>query len=119
MSEFKMKPLSELLENHGLGMRGQIQRYVDNAVLRYSDKYIPKDSGTLIRSGTIHTVIGSGNVHYETPYAREVYYSNAGRGENGTAYGGLRGKLWFERMKADCKDKILRGAQALADKGGN
>ncbi len=119
MSEFKMKPLSELLENHGLGMHGQIQRYVDSSVLRYSAKYIPKDTGTLIKSGTIHTVIGSGRVHYETPYAREVYYSNAGRGKNGTANGGLRGKLGFERMKADCKDKILKGAQALADKGGN
>ncbi len=119
MSEFRIKPLRELLDERGLTAHGQVQKYVDSSVLRYSAKYIPKDTGTLIRSGTIHTVIGSGNVRYSTPYAREVYFTNSGRGRNGTQNGGLRGKLWFERMKADCKDKILRGAQALADRGGD
>ena len=31
----------------------------------------------------------------------------------------MRGKKWFERMKADHKDDILRAAQALADRRGN
>ncbi len=31
--------------------------------------------------------------------------------------GGLRGKKWFERMKADHKDDILRGAQAIMNRG--
>ena len=117
MAEFNMKPLSQLLSERGLSPHGEVQKYVDSSVLRYSAKYIPKDTGTLIRSGTQHTVIGSGRVRYVTPYAKPVYYSNAGYGRNGTQRGGLRGKLWFERMKADCKDKILKGAQALANSG--
>lgn len=94
------------------------QRYIDSTVLRLSDPYIPKDSGTLIKSGIIHTVIGSGEVRYRTPYADYVYYHNAGRGRNGmnSAGGGLRGRLWFERMKADKKEQILRGAQAMAER---
>ena len=32
--------------------------------------------------------------------------------------GGLRGKKWFDRMKADHKDDILQAAQALVDRGG-
>ena len=31
----------------------------------------------------------------------------------------MRGKKWFERMKADHKDDILRAAQALADRRGS
>lgn len=121
MTEFNIKSVPELLDARGLGltMHNQVQKYVDSSVLRLSAKYIPKDTGTLIRSGTAHTVIGSGHVRYVTPYAKEVYYTNAGYGRNGTQNGGLRGKLWFERMKADCKDKILKGAQALADRGGD
>ena len=94
------------------------QRYIDSTVLRLSDPYIPKDTGMLIRSGTLHTVIGSGKVRYRTPYARNVYYNNAGRGRNGmnSSTGGLRGRLWFERMKADKKEQILRGAQSAAER---
>ena len=43
---------------------------------------------------------------YIAPYARQIYYTNAGRGQEGTQNGGLRGKYWFERMKADHKDEI-------------
>lgn len=109
-----MNDTETLLDDHGLGRGRQIQKYIDNAVLRLSDPYIPKDTGTLARSGTIHTVIGSGNVEYATPYCRPVYYENSGHGRDGTAFGGLRGKLWFERMKTDKKDEILRGAKAYA-----
>lgn len=31
----------------------------------------------------------------------------------------MRGKKWFERMKADHKNDILKAAQALVNKGGN
>lgn len=94
------------------------QKFIDSEVLRLSDPYIPKDTGMLIRSGTLHTRIGSGKVRYVTPYAANVYYNNRGRGRNGmnSAGGGKRGRLWFERMKADKKDQILRGAQKIAER---
>ncbi len=86
------------------------QQYVDSEVLRLSDPYVPMLTGTLKKSGTLGTVIGSGVVEYTAPYAKEQYYNNAGRGKEGlnAANGnkGLRGREWFERMKADHLDEI-------------
>lgn len=93
------------------------QQYVDREVLNFSDKYVPMDTGRLKNSGISGTVIGSGVVEYTAPYARLQYYTNAGRGRQGLTkqskhnYKCLRGKLWFERMKADHKDEILNGLQ--------
>ncbi len=86
------------------------QKYIDSEVLRLSEPYVPFRNGKLIESGTLGTVIGSGVVEYTAPYAKEQYYNNAGRGEEGlnAANGnkGLRGREWFERMKADHLDEI-------------
>ena len=91
----------------------QKQKYIDSEVLRHSDSYVPFRHGDLKKSGISGTVIGSGTVKYTAPYARQQYYTNAGHGEEGVnaldGAKGLRGKLWFERMKADHKDDILRG----------
>ena len=111
---FRTKAVRELIRSHGLDEGGAVQCYIDSSVLRYCDPYVPKDTGMLIRSGTIHTVIGSGCVKYKTPYARQNYYCNAGRGRNGLQHGGLRGRLWFERMKADHTADIVKEATAVA-----
>ena len=83
-----------------------VQKMVDSEVLRQSDPYVPMRTGMLKKSGILGTVIGEGVVKYIAPYARQNYYTNAGRGQEGTQNGGLRGKYWFERMKADHKDEI-------------
>lgn len=73
---------------------------------------IPKDSNALIESGNINTKVGSGELTYRTPYARRWYYRPAhfqGAPE--------RGNYWFERMKAQHKDKILNGAKQIANGG--
>lgn len=78
--------------------------------------------------------IGSGKIQYLAPYARYQYYgklmvssvtgsSYARHGEKkvltdidlvySTFKEPLAGKLWFERMKADKKQQILRGAAAI------
>ena len=83
-----------------------VQKMVDSEVLRQSDPYVPMRTGMLKKSGILGTVIGEGIVKYIAPYARQNYYTNAGRGQEGTQNGGQRGKYWFERMKADHKDEI-------------
>lgn len=88
------------------------QKYVDSEVLRRSQPYIPKDTGALIQSGDISTVIGNGVVTYTTPYANRQYYSKTTR-----AYDPRRGGQWFERMKADHKGTILDGAIKIAGSG--
>ena len=106
------------------------QKYVDSSVLRYNAKYIPFRTGFLNQSGTLGTVIGSGLVVYNAPYARYMYYGKVMRDAQGRAMFGMapkhvtnepiqyhgapqRGAFWFERMKAAHKDSILRGASKL------
>ena len=81
------------------------QKIVDSEVLRYCAPLIPFRTGTLTRSGTTGTVIGSGNVQYATPYARFQYYRTA------RSYDSRRGAKWFERMKTAHKSDIQRAAE--------
>lgn len=99
----------DIVAAHGLGDRGEVQQFIDSEVLRYSDPYAPKVTGNLIESGIRGTVIGSGEVVYNAPYAAKQYYETA----NSRSYDPMRGAHWFERMKADHKDDILSGAQKV------
>lgn len=83
------------------------QKVVDSEVLRYCAPLIPFRTGALTRSGTIGTVIGSGNVQYTTPYARFQYYQTA----QSRSYDRCRGAKWFERMKTAHKADIWRAAE--------
>ncbi|MBQ6169789.1 MAG: capsid protein [Ruminococcus sp.] len=91
------------------------QKYIDSETLRYSDPYVPFRTGMMKKSGISGTVIGSGVIEYTAPYAKKQYYTNAGRGKEGLnavkGTKGLRGAFFFERMKADHKDDILKGVK--------
>lgn len=115
----RLKPTSEILARRGLDKKGKVQKIVDSEVLRYSDPYVPMLSSTLKKSGVLSTDLGSGEVQYNTPYARYQYYGKVmvGRApkkviDKNLQYGDApkRGALWFERMKAAHKDNILRAA---------
>lgn len=83
------------------------QKLIDSEVLRLSAPLIPMRTGTLIRSGQLGTVIGSGEVRYTAPYSRKQYHTKQSRG-----YDPRRGGLWFDRMKAANKahfKKIING----------
>ena len=108
----------------------KVQAAVDQAVLKHSTPYIPLDTGKLFQSGVQGTKVGSGEVVWQGPYARYLYYgilyvspttgsSWAKEGEKKIPTNqelkyhgdGKRGKLWFERMKADHKQDILNEAR--------
>lgn len=112
----------------------QAQRYIDQSCIRHMDKYTPMLTGTLIRSATFGTKIGSGRIEYASPYARYQYYGKlmvssvtgspyARSGEKkvltstdliyNTASHPLAGPFWFERMKSDKKAEIERGAAKI------
>lgn len=85
--------------------RGRVQQVIDSEVLRLNDPYVPKDTGELIRSGIANTQIGSGEVIYQTPYARRQYYIPMN-------HDGKRCAYWFEQMKNEGgKEKILNAAR--------
>lgn len=115
--QVQMRPVEELLKKRGIERGGDVQKYIDSKVVSLCDKYVPMLTGLLKKA--VGTVFGSGYVRYNTPYAKRQYYNNSGhsrgaRAKEGMAYGGLRGRLWFERMKAVHKDEILQGAAKLA-----
>ena len=70
------------------------------------DKLTPMRTGMMIKSATLGTVIGSGEINYLAPYARRQYYNNAG---GSPAHPQARG-MWFENMKASYRDSILKAA---------
>lgn len=136
--ELKIRNREEILRNHGLQKGGPVQKFIDSECMRYMSDYMPRrQAGELEHMMTMATVIGSGQIDTPGPYA---HYLNEGilyvSPTTGSAwakkneikiptdteltYAGapMRGKKWFERMKADHKDDILSGAQALVDKGG-
>lgn len=108
------------------------QKFVDSECIRLMIPYTPMLNGQLMQSAARGTVIGSGVIKYNSPYARYQYYGKlmvssitgsayAGKGESKILtdkdlhYNNSKhpraGKLWFERMKADRKEQILRGAE--------
>lgn len=102
-----------------------VQVYIDNEVLRLSSPYLPKQSGLLEKLGILGTEVGSGEVVYNGPYARYLYYAKLmiGRAPKQLTDTDLnfhgapkRGGFWFERMKADKKEQILKGAAKVSQK---
>lgn len=117
---FDLDPTGKILERHGMNEGGIVQKVVDSEVLRYNDPYMPFLTGTLRKSGNLATKLGSGEVQYNTPYARYLYYGKLMVGRMPKKLtninlkfhgGGLCGAKHFERMKIDHKADILRAAQ--------
>ena len=96
--------------------------------------YTPMLSGVLIKSATLGSTIGNGEITQIAPYARYQYYGKlmvssitgsawATKGESkvltdkNLTYSKINpnaGSFWFERMKSDHKKAILNGARKLS-----
>lgn len=113
----------------------KVQKFVDSECIRLMTPYTPMRNGILMKAAVHGTKIGSGRIYYHSPYARYQYYGKlmvssvtgspfARRGESkvltntdlkyNTFRHPLAQRLWFEAMKADKKEQILRGAAAIA-----
>ena len=77
------------------------QAFVNQECIRRMAPETPRRSGVLIKSATLGTKIGSGEIHQIAPYARRQYYEHKEKSH------------WFERMKNRHKDSILKGAQKI------
>ena len=115
-----------------------VQKFVDSECIRLMVSYTPMRNGILMKTAVLGTKIGSGHIYYNSPYARYQYYGKlmvssvtgsayAGSGESkvltntNLIYSNARHpqaqRMWFEAMKADKKEQILRGAAAVARRG--
>ncbi len=100
-----INPVQQMMQDRGLGLYGKAQTELDKAVLSYSAPYVPYLTGALLASGEA-SVVGSGVITYTVPYAKKQYYE-------GATDKGMRGRLWFARMKADrCCDLLSLTARA-------
>ncbi|MBO6300842.1 MAG: hypothetical protein J6N15_00195 [Ruminiclostridium sp.] len=91
------------------------QAALDAAVLKDCNYYVPLDSGALQKSAINHTVLGSGDIVWATPYARRQYYGthldhSRQRNPNATA-------KWFESAKARRLKEWVRIANDAYHKG--
>lgn len=92
---------SRVIKKFGCEKNGEIQRIIDSEVLSMMDPYVPFDTGALMDSGYTNTNIGSGKITYICDYSRYQYYIPMNHHGQTTAY-------WFEKMKKDKKEQILR-----------
>lgn len=127
-----------LLKKHGLQPGGPVQKVIDSEAMRYMSPYMPRrQAGELEHKMVMDTVIGSGVITTSGPYAHYLHegilYVSPSTGSawaerneikvptnRELKYTGtpMRGKKWFDRMKADHKGDILQAAQAVVDRGG-
>ena len=138
--DVKLNVLSNdaLMKKYGLQEGGPVQKLVDSEAMRYMSDYMPRrQAGELEHMMILSTVIGSGQIDIPGPYAHYLHegilYVSPTTGsawakkdeikvptDRLLTYAGapMRGKKFFDRMKADHKDDILKDAQALVDRGG-
>ena len=105
------KSFNELSKQLGLNEKGKIQQFVDMTVRNNLMAYVSKRSGTQEESIKLSTVLGSGRVIINVPYAEIQAYSKRIKKRVGK-----RGTQPFERMKADKKASILKQTIAYANK---
>jgi hypothetical protein len=79
-------------------------------VARKIEPYVPFQTGMLKSSVAMASDFESGQLVYNTPYARSRYYQAGGRTN------GLRGSYWGKRAIADHKDHLAKfGAACIKE----
>ena len=133
-----IRTVEELIRVRGLQPGGPVQETVDIEVMRYMTDYMPRrQAGELEHLMVTATIVGSGEVKIDGPFAHYLHegilYVDSVTGsawsrkddtkvptDRELTYAGApkRGKKFFDRMKTDHKEDILKAAQAAADRGG-
>lgn len=119
INQKNMKAKLEWNKNFGPKWTGRLtsaQVWLDNAVLKGCDPYVPFQTGMLIKSGVLGTEIGSGVVQWIAPYARAQYYM-ANRKQKLADAGTLRGSFWFSRWKAVNAKRVIATVKAMGGGG--
>lgn len=81
---------------------GKAQEFVDSEMIRLMAPETPRRTSVLIKSATLGTTIGSGEIKQIAPYARRQYYEHKSKSR------------WFEVAKNRHKKQILEGAKKYA-----
>ena len=93
------------------GQVGKAQKWLDNEVLQDCQPYVPMRTGNLMNSGISGTKLGSGEVVYNAPYSRRMYYGkhfNFSKLKHPQACA-----QWFEKAKSVHKEDWRNGVQKI------
>jgi len=91
------------------------QVFIDSEVLRTSNKFAPKATSMLIKSGILGTEAGTGEVAWIAPYAwRQYHLVNRKTTQNINPLGG---PYWFERAWKIYGESIILGAKSRIGEG--
>ena len=129
----KNKPLKTIYNSLGLEEKGKVQAFLDKTTAEYLMKYVSRKGGDQEKSIPTASKYGSGRIIINVRYARFQAEGKVMVGVNSRRTwarknekkvvinknlkyhsDSLRGAHPFERMKADHKDDILKGAIAIA-----
>lgn len=103
--KIKMDNAGKILLKRGLNKDGQAQEFFTKQCAKWMSNYVPYEHGRLSRT---NVTIEKDKVIYDSEYAKKQYYTNKGKGVQGTAFGGLRGKYWDRRMWNDRGNEIVK-----------
>lgn len=109
--KYRLKIYTELTVARFHPRYKQAQKFIDSEVLRDSQPYVPYLTGYLMNSGNTGTVIGSGEIEYNAPYAKAVYYGvhrNFSKLKHPQA-----SAQWFEKAKAAKLKDWVSGVQRI------
>lgn len=81
------------------------QVYIDSEIIKRSDPYVPKKTGSLKRSGITGTRVGTGVIKYTAPYAKRQYFAGKASGQ--------RGRKWVKRMWLSQGKDIIKNANKI------
>lgn len=104
-----MNPTNVIIRDKGLQAGGRVQMFHTANVLRRIQKYMPKDTSTLIKSAINQTDIRKPYIIIDTPYAKYQYYGKVMIGpapkvvtdrplNYSTAKNPLAGPFWDRRL---------------------
>ena len=104
------KSFNQLSKELGINEKGKVQQFIDKTVRDNLMTYVSFRTGKQEQSIKTGTVLGSGRVIINVPYAEYQAYSKRIKKRVGK-----RGTQPFERMKADKKASILKQTIAYAN----
>lgn len=124
--------VSQIIKEHGLDDNGRVTVHLRNTVDRFSDAYVPMDSGTLKNTKYYPNAY---SIKYISPYAHYTYEGKLMVSPTGSSWAKLgqkkhyngkslkfkqapkRGANWCQRMIADRSQDIVQDLKNFIDKG--
>lgn len=111
MSGFRIEIHTQQCLNRFDAKYQKAQKWLDNEVLKDCNPYVPFRTGNLAGSGIRGTTLGNGEIIYNAPYARRMYYGinfNFSKEAHPKACA-----QWFEKAKQEKKEAWVNGANKI------